>query len=163
MTGYLVTPWRAFRGVPFRIPESIRWARMQVLPSADGNATVEIVAEDESEEIARQNADQLQRGLDAVTQLNLGIMGSLIGKSQHRLVQSVAFRSQGKTIHGTIVITPSQLATLIEGAAQFARDLAEQGARRRAQASDAGAAQAPQAPQAPQPDTVPPPSGDAGF
>ena len=153
MTGFMVTPWRAFRGLPVRIPESISWARMQVLPGADGNATVELEAQDESAESARENAEQLQRALDALTQINLGILGSLLGKKEHRMVERVTFTSSGTKIQGKIVITPSQLSTLIEGAAQYAKDLAERNARRRLETSgDAGAATPlPNAP-APMPD-----------
>jgi hypothetical protein len=143
MTGYVVTPARAFRGIPFRVPESIKWARIQVLPGADGNATAELVAEDESEESAKMNAEQLQRALDAVTQLKLGVLGSLLGKKEHRLVERITFTARGKNIYGTIVVTPRQLSTLIEGAAQLAKDIADQNARRRLEAqpaADAGVA-----------------------
>ena len=130
LTAYIVTPSRAFRGIPFRVPESIKWVRVQVLPGADGNATAELVAEDESEESAKVNAEETQRALLALTQLKLGILGSFLGKKEHKLVERISFSSQGKMIYGSVVVTPSQLNTLVEGAAQLAKDIAERNARR---------------------------------
>jgi hypothetical protein len=153
MTAYVVTPSRAFRGIPFRVPESIKWVRVQVLPGADGNATAELVAEDESEESAKTNAEQTQRALEAITQLQLGILGSFLGKKEHKLVERISFSSQGKMIHGSVVVTPRQLATLIEGAAQLAKDIADRNARRRREA------QSPQGPQAPSEPNLAPPQG----
>jgi hypothetical protein len=143
MTAYVVTPSRAFRGVPFRVPESIKWVKVQVLPGVDGNATAELVAEDESEESAKTNAEQIQRALEALTQHELPFLGRV------RLVERITFTSQGKMIYASVVVTPRQLSTLIEGAADLARNIAEQNARRR---------QENQTPQAPSndPNVVPP-------
>jgi hypothetical protein len=157
MTAFVVTPSRAFRGLAFPVSPSIKWVRVQVLPGADGNATAELVAEDESEESAKTNAEETQRTLEAMTQLKLGILGSFLGKKEHRLVERISFSSQGKMIYGSVVVTPRQLATLVEGAAQLAKDIAERNARRRQET------QAPQAPQAPpsEPNLAPTPETPA--
>jgi hypothetical protein len=107
------TPWRAFRGLNFRVPQSIAWARAAVSPTADGGALIEIEAEDESAEAARDNADQLGRAITAATQLDLGVWGDLIGRRVTRFVQSVSFDSKGSHIYGQITLTEQQVQMIL--------------------------------------------------
>ena len=143
LMAYVVTPWRAFMGVPFRVPQSIKWVRMDVTPSADGGAVATLVAEDESDDTARDNAAQLQKQTDAVTQIKLGALGALFGRAEHRVIERVTFVARGNRIHGTVVATPRQLGALLEAIAQAAKQYAENNARKarptKAAALDAGA------------------------
>jgi hypothetical protein len=107
------TPWRAFRALNFRVPHSIAWARAAVEPTADGGAVIEIEAEDESAELAQENADQLGRAVTAATQLDLGIVGELLGQRVRRFVQSVRFDAKGTRIYGHITLSEDQIVTIL--------------------------------------------------
>lgn len=121
---YLATPWRAFIGWPVQVPHSIKWARVRVTPTADGGATAELEAEDESEAQARDNADYLTRTANALSQLNLGVLGSLFGQQSHKFIQHVSFSSEGKKIHGEAQITAAQLSDALDMAGAFLADRA---------------------------------------
>lgn len=121
---YLATPWRAFLGLPVKVPESIRWARIRITPTADGGASAELEAEDDNAEAASEDAAYLTRTLNALSQLNLGFLGSLLGQSSHRFIEHVAFTSEGKMIHGSASITADQLQTALDLAGAFLSDRA---------------------------------------
>jgi hypothetical protein len=112
------TPWRAFKGINFRVPHSIAWARASVEPTADGGALINIEAEDESVEAARSNADDLGRAVTAATQLDLGFIGEVLGARVKRFVQSVHFESKGTRIYGQISLTEAQIVDILS----FARE-----------------------------------------
>lgn len=126
---YLATPWRAFIGLPIKVPESIRWARIRITPSADGGASAEIEAEDENPEKASEDAAYLTRSADALSQLNLGFLGSLLGQQTHRFIEHIGFSSEGKMIRGTALVTADQLSSAIDFAAAFMADRATRRAR----------------------------------
>lgn len=126
---YLATPWRAFLGLPVKVPESIRWARIRITPTADGGASAEIEAEDENAEVASENAAYLTRTTNALAQLNLGFLGSLLGQSSHRFIEHVGFSSEGKMIRGSASITADQLQTALDMAGAFLSDRATRRAR----------------------------------
>ena len=119
---YLATPWRAFLGFPIKVPESIRWARVRITPSSDGGASAEIEAEDENPEKAAEDAAYLTRTADALSQLNLGFLGSLLGQQSHRFIEHIGFSSDGKMIRGNASITAAQLATALDMAGAFLTD-----------------------------------------
>jgi len=124
---YLATPSRAFLGLPVKVPESIRWARIRITPTADGGASAEIEAEDENAEVASEDAAYLTRTANALSQLNLGFLGSLLGQSSHRFIEHVAFTAEGKMIHGSASVTADQLQTALDLAGAF---LSERSPRR---------------------------------
>jgi len=126
---YLATPWRAFLGLPVKVPESIRWARIRITPTADGGASAELEAEDENPEVASENAAYLSRTTNALSQLNLGFLGSLLGQSSHRFIEHVSFTSEGKLIRGSASITADQLQTALDMAGAFLTDRATRRAR----------------------------------
>jgi len=160
LTTYVITPWRAFRGIPFKVPESIKWVRMKVVATSAGGAEADLVAEDESPESAARNAKQIGEALNAITQIKLtnkgllGRVGSLLtGKSEFRLIEPVVFTAQGKEIHGTVIAKPEQLKALLEAISDYAKALAEDAEKKQkaAAAADAGA-----------PDAAPATTPDAG-
>lgn len=126
---YLATPWRAFLGLPVKVPESIRWARIRITPTADGGASAEIEAEDENAEIASEDAAYLTRTANALSQLNLGFLGSLLGQSSHRFIEHVDFTAEGKMIRGSASITADQLQTALDMAGAFMSGRATRRAR----------------------------------
>jgi len=166
VTGYLVTPWRAFNGLPYDFPKSIKWLRLEVTPAADGGAFGRMVAEDESEEAARTHAAEFQQAVDALINVKLGVLGALFGKKDVRLIEKVTFEARGKEIHGFAVATPKQLVSLLDSIAQLAKEIADQNARREREARpkeplDAGSgANAPDLPRPSLPQEMRPP--DAG-
>lgn len=126
---YLATPWRAFLGLPVKVPESIQWARVRITPTADGGATAEIEAEDESPEKAAEDAAYLTRTADALSQLNLGFLGSLLGQQSHRFIEHIGFSADGKMIRGSAVVTADQLSSALDLAGAFLSDRATRRAR----------------------------------
>ncbi len=157
LTTYVITPWRAFRGIPFQVPKSIKWVRMKIVPTDNGGAYAELVAEDESEAAAKQNAQLLTTRLNTVTRIDLTKKGGVFGKAARfllgdevKLVEPVAFTSKGKQIHGKVVATPKQLGSLLEAISGYAEQLAKEAKKKKAAAAadaglDAGAAAAPTA------------------
>ncbi len=126
MTTFVVTPWRAFVGIPFEIPKSIKWVRMKITATSDGGAVAEIVAEDESAESASKHAEELASGIDKVTH------PKVFGFQVVALLEPVKFNAVGSEIHGTVVATPKQLSRLLEAVATYAKQLAEEAERKAA-------------------------------
>jgi urease alpha subunit len=121
---YLATPWRAFIGYPIKIPQTIKWARVRITPTDDGGASADIEAEDEDEATASEDAAYLTRTATALSQLNLGFLGSLLGQQSHKFIERVAFSAQGKQIHGEALVTADQLSTALDMAGAFLADRA---------------------------------------
>lgn len=113
-TAYIATPHRAFIGMPVRVPQSILWARARVMPLEDGGAQIDIEAEDASPEQAAADAAELERQISAATQLDLGLLGSLIGARPTRFVERIQFRAEGKKIVGELVLTQKQILSIFE-------------------------------------------------
>ncbi len=121
---YLATPWRAFLGLPIKVPQSIKWARVRITPTADGGATAEMEAEDADATTATEDAAYLTRTADALSELNLGFLGSLLGQQSHRFIEHVSFGSEGDKIHGEAQVTADQLSTALDMAGAFLADRA---------------------------------------
>jgi hypothetical protein len=132
VTAYAVTPHR-IRGLPVRIPESVRYVRLWVTPAANGGAAIEAVAEDETPELASEHAEELQRGLSAAATLDLGIVGDFLGMGKKRLIEKLEVTAEGNKIRGSAFVTAAQLDQILGFAEAF---LVE---RRRPKATDAGA------------------------
>ncbi|MEO8900621.1 MAG: hypothetical protein ABI488_03205 [Polyangiaceae bacterium] len=126
---YLATPWRAFLGLPVKVPQTIKWARVRITPTADGGATAELEAEDEDEATATEDAAYLTRSVNAVSQLNLGFLGSILGQQTHKLIEHVGFTANGKMLHGDAQITADQLSTALDFAGAYLADRATRHAK----------------------------------
>ncbi|HEY0463108.1 MAG TPA: hypothetical protein VGC79_02815, partial [Polyangiaceae bacterium] len=126
---YLATPARAFLGLPIKVPDTIKWARVRITPTAEGGANAELEAEDENAEAASEDAAYLTRTTNALSQLNLGFLGSLLGQSSHRFIEHVGFTAEGKMIHGTASVTADQLQTALDMAGAFLSDRSSRRAR----------------------------------
>jgi hypothetical protein len=162
LTTYVVTPWRAFIGVPFEVPKSIAWVKMKITATADGGATAELEAEDESEELAKKNAEKLAAGINRVTQIQTGALGAMFGVKAFKLIEPVSFSASGKKITGTVVATPSQLGALLEAVSKLAKEIAAENAKKAKAAAQADAgAQADAAAGAPADAAAPTPPAEA--
>jgi hypothetical protein len=114
----LATPYRAFRGLPVKIPESIRSAELRLSPLPDGGVVIDILAHDESESSAASDAQALTAALQAATSLDLGLLGSVMfGSSKKKFIQKGSFEPDGSDIRGEIVLTRHQLETVLDLAA----------------------------------------------
>jgi hypothetical protein len=76
---HIKTPWRALIGLPFDLPQSIAWLRLDVLPLEDGGAKLRFTAEDQDASLALEHARVLTLALNAVTNPDLGSLGALLG------------------------------------------------------------------------------------
>lgn len=120
LEAYVVTPWRVARGTGLKIPDSIRWARFEVLPESRGGAIVRIEAEDASADEATVNAAHLERAVRAASTLDLGsgVLGGLaslaFGSSKQRFIEQIQFTAKDKLIQGRLEVTAKQLATLLD-------------------------------------------------
>ena len=147
---HLDTPVNAFVGVPgVVIPKSIRSADIRLSPRADGGIIIDVLAHDETEPLARKDAEALTAALTAATSLNLGLFGSvLFGSSQKKFIEKGSFEADGTDIRGEIVLSRDQVITVLELASGF---LTSKAPRPRASASSA-------APALPTPPVVPTPT-----
>ena len=116
VSAYLVTPWRALRGIRFSVPVSVKWARVSITETANSGALARIEAEDESADAARATASRMQQGLRWFVTLDF--------------IEHVSFSSQGTKIIGEVEATREQIAALLE----LARQQQEQWMKKRAQA-----------------------------
>lgn len=110
---HIKTPWRALMGLPFRLPESIAWLRLDVLPLENGGADLRLVAEDESAELASEHAASLSTALNALTNPDLGALGALVGMPSIAFIDRVQFKAHDKRISAEVRVTPRQLDRLL--------------------------------------------------
>lgn len=110
---HVKTPSRALIGLPFSVPESLAWLRLDVLPLADGGAQLRLTAEDEDAKQAEEHAQSLTLALNALTNPDLGPLGALVGLRSIALLDKVYFRAQGAQISGQLRVTPRQLDRLL--------------------------------------------------
>jgi hypothetical protein len=112
-TASVATPWRAFQGLRVNIPKTIGHARGSVEPRADGGAILRIDADDESAEAATRDADEIERLITSLTQMDFGTVGRMFGMGKLQFVESVSFRANGTHIAGEITLSASQVADLM--------------------------------------------------
>ena len=117
---HVKTPWRALMGLPFRLPESIAWLRLDVVPTADGGAQVHITAEDADARQAAEHARSLSVALNALTNPDLGALGALIGLRSIAFIDEIQFQARDKRISGQVRVSPRQLERLMIYAEELA-------------------------------------------
>lgn len=106
------TPWRVFLGTQFSLPKSIKSMKLQVTPLGAGDASLEVLAEDASEDEARENARAISKMINEAAQL--GGLGSLLsGFGFSPLIDRVELQAQGKQIHGSLHVTAAQLKRIL--------------------------------------------------
>ena len=120
LEAYVVTPSRVARGSGIKIPESLRWVRIEVSPEVGGGAIIRIEAEDGSPEQAAEDAPKLEKMIRAASTLDLGggMLGGLaslaFGSSKQKFIEKIEFSSKEKMVLGSLLITKKQLATLLD-------------------------------------------------
>jgi hypothetical protein len=156
---HVKTPWRALMGLPFRLPESIAWLRLDVVPVADGSVQVRITAEDADARLAAEHARSLSDALNALTNPDLGALGALVGLRSIAFIDRFQFQARDKRISGQVRVTPRQLERLMV----YAEELVASWTGRRSPPPAPGTA--PSAPRSEVPSprrSEPPPASPAG-
>jgi len=118
---YVVKPSRPLRAVGLRLPESIEWLKVRVVPRADGGATLELDAKDESEAAALEHAQSLQTLLRRASEIDLSRMGAVgalaafaLGGTKQKVVETIELSGRGDHIVGSVLITARQLQNLAD-------------------------------------------------
>lgn len=121
VSAYVITPHRALKGTGIRIPETLKWVRLDLRPLDDGGALLKVLAEDADAISARNDAEIIQALIVQATSIDFSRMGSLgglaslaFGAKEKKWIKSVSFRSEGDKIHGTIEVTAEQLMTAVD-------------------------------------------------
>lgn len=109
------TPSRVYTGLPFRFPDSFKWLRASITPSADGGAVGNVEVEDESEVAAREHAAWLEQ----IIRANAMPQGFRAAATKYlfgtdKFLEEVSFRSEGTRIKGTLRSTAAQLQSVLK-------------------------------------------------
>jgi hypothetical protein len=110
---HIKSPWRAIAGLPFSLPESLAWLRLEVVPLEDGGAELRFAAEDADAHAATSHAQSLSAALNAVTNPDLGALGALVGLRSISFIDKVQLRANGNRMAGQVRVTPRQLERLL--------------------------------------------------
>jgi len=119
---HVKTPWRALSGLPFSLPESIAWLRVEVTPFDDGGARLRMTAADADPRQAKAHAQSLSMALNAVTNPDLGALGALMGIRSIAFVDRIQFEAHGPRISGQVDISARQLDRLLAYGEEFLAD-----------------------------------------
>lgn len=104
---YMVTPANAFRGLPFQIPNTLKWMRVNVIPTDDSGIDVVLEAEDKDETLAREHADQLETIIEAVRKVEIPFIGS------YEVLGKTPFVANGTLIRAETHVTRKQLVLIM--------------------------------------------------
>jgi len=116
---YLDDPHMTF-GRVMKIPKSIFWMRLSLVPESDGGATLHLEAQDESPEAAANHAAQLTKELNAaidcsIPKLNLS--------SRKALIDRFEFEADESIIRTSVIASPAQLSATLSTIESWLRSL----------------------------------------
>jgi hypothetical protein len=121
---HLITPWRAFRGSGFKLPERIRWMRLGMVPvdtaagPGAGGYVIEIEAEDESPAAAAEDAKIIAEAIEDVRVLDLVIKRiEIVGKPD--------FTADGPMIRARATVSIDQTERIIKHMKGWMKDRAK--------------------------------------
>lgn len=103
----MVTPGRAFKGLPVKVPESLKWLRLAVIPQADGGADVTLELMDESGASASEHMAEMTRTIEAVRTLSIPLLGTV------ELFGAVDASTEDALIRLRTKVTESQLRRIM--------------------------------------------------
>ncbi len=146
----MVTPSRPFRNI-FALPDTLKWMRVAVTPTADGGADVAIEGGDASEKDAQKHAPEITKAFDSVRTVNLVV-------TTLDVIDHAEFVADGATIKTQVHVSEAQLKRIVGMAemqlAALSRDRAAAAAAAASGASTAKTAP-PASPAAPASPTSP--------
>jgi hypothetical protein len=125
-----ITPARALREVPLRIPPSLTKLVVNVIPTKDGGADVELDATDASAEAAARSAADLN------TQIETARVISVAGLFRKELFAPLVFRVEGTHLRGSTHVGRSEIAYVL---GTFDRTVKDRQTADENKASDGGA------------------------
>ncbi len=114
----MVTPGRAFRGL-FPVPDTLKWMRVAVTPTADGGADVALEAGDKSPGDAEQHAAELTRALDQARTIDMLL-------TRIDVIDHTEFSADGDVIKAQVHVTGRQLKLILGFAEQQLRAFSAQ-------------------------------------
>jgi hypothetical protein len=106
----MVTPARAFKNVPFDVPEELKSMKVSVTPTGDGGADVLLELLDGSPELAAEHSKELSAAIEALRKPDLGVFSSL---ASIELFAPVSFESAGPLIRARTHVTEHQLRRIM--------------------------------------------------
>jgi hypothetical protein len=104
----MVTPGRAFKGLPVEVPQTLEWLRLTVTPTSDGGADVLLETQDKDASLAGKDAAVLT-GL--VEMLRARAVIPFIG--QIDILDPTAFVAEGRLIRARTHVKPNQLHNIL--------------------------------------------------
>ena len=108
----LVTPHRAFKGLPIAIPDTLKWMRISVIPTEDGGANVMLEALDGNAALAKEHAEKLGAVIESLRQIDIPFVGKF------EIIGPAPFTSDGELIRATSHVTKQQLRLIMSKAEQ---------------------------------------------
>ena len=120
---YLVNPANAFKGLPFKIPNTLKWLRINVIPTDDSGVDVVLEAEDKDESLAREHAAQLELLIESLRSYEVPFLGTKV-----EILGKTSFTSEGSFIRARTHATKKQLIYIMGFAKKQLETQAKQGA-----------------------------------
>ncbi|MEP7125606.1 MAG: hypothetical protein ABJE95_32040 [Byssovorax sp.] len=136
----MVTPSRPFKGL-FPLPDTLKWLRVAVIPTADGGADVALEGGDASAADAQKHAPEITKAFDQVRVVSLVI-------TTLEIVDHAEFVAEGASIKAQVHVSEAQLKRVV-GMAEM--QLAGQARDRAAAAAALSSAKAATSPHPPPP------------
>lgn len=101
----LVTPARPLRGF-FPLPDSLKWLRLAIIPTADGGIDLAIEAGDQSWQDAERHAEAMTADLERMRKVDV------LGLTTVEILDPVTFVSSGDTIRARTHVSRSKLGRI---------------------------------------------------
>jgi hypothetical protein len=101
----MVSPARPFKGL-FALPDTLKWLRIAVTPTADGGADVALEGGDASEKDAQKHAPEITKAFDQVRVISLLI-------TTLEIVDHAEFVAEGASIKAQVHVSDTQLKRVV--------------------------------------------------
>jgi hypothetical protein len=93
--------------LPFKIPNTLKWLRVNVIPTDDSGVDVVLEAEDKDATLAREHAFELENLVEAVRKVDLPLIGS------YEVLGKTTFTSNGAQIRAESHVSRKQLVLIM--------------------------------------------------
>jgi hypothetical protein len=104
---YMVNPAPAFAPLKLPIPNTLKWLRINVIPTDDMGVDVVLETQDKDEKLAREHAVQLETLIEAFRKIDIPFVGS------YEVLGKTPFVAIGTTIHAETHVTRKQLVLIM--------------------------------------------------
>lgn len=108
----MVTPHRAFKGLPFEIPDTFKWMRLSVTPTDDGGADVLLEAQDKDADLAQKHAGDLGPIVEGFRKVEIPFLG------RFEVLGPTPFVAEGDLVRATTHVTNKQLKYIMSAVEQ---------------------------------------------